>query len=253
MSDFDLAAAARAADVAWAPTVDSTNRWAMDEAARGAPGHHWFVADAQTAGRGRLGRAWFSPPGCNLYASCLLRPALTPAQAPQVALAAALAVRRALAACGVDAGIKWPNDLQVAGKKIAGILCEVQAEPERVAAVVVGVGVNVELTAAMLDPALAPIATSVLLAGGKADRTRVFTALAPELRRAVATLERDGFGALRDEWNAGSVLQDRAVEVLFAGRALAGVVRGLDADGFLLLEGPHGVERIVAGDVTVKK
>lgn len=253
MNGFDLAQASRAAEVAWLPKVGSTNRWAMEQAEHGAPAYHWFVADMQTAGRGRLGRAWFSPPGCNLYASCLLRPKLTPAQAPQVALAAALAARRALAACGIEAGIKWPNDLLVNGKKIAGILCEVQAEPERVIAVVMGIGINVALTAAMLAPELRPIATSVRIEGGTADRTQVFSALAKETRKAVETLERLGFAALRDEWNAASVLQGREVEVQFSGQTRAGTVRGLDDDGFLLLAGPAGVERIVAGDVTVKK
>ena len=253
MNDFDLARALRGATVSWAPSTDSTNRWAMDEAGRGAPAHAWYVADEQTAGRGRLGRAWFSPPGRNLYASCVLRPRLTPAQAPQVALAAALGARRALAACGVDAGIKWPNDLQVRGRKIAGILCEVQAEPERISAVIVGVGINVALTAGELGPDLKDIATSLRIEGSAAGRTEVFLALADEMRRAVTVLENEGFAALRDEWNAGAVLQGRAVEVVFSGQTRTGTVHGLDDEGFLLLTGPHGVERIVAGDVTVKK
>jgi BirA family biotin operon repressor/biotin-[acetyl-CoA-carboxylase] ligase len=237
----------------WQAEVDSTNAWAMGEAERGAAPFSWYVADSQTAGRGRLGRAWVSPPGRNLYASVVLRPSLPVAAAAQTGLAAALAVQRAVSACGLEARIKWPNDVHVNGRKISGILSEVHAEPDNLKAIVVGIGINVAMTAAEFPPEIAAIATSIHAAGGTGDRARVFLALATHLESLVATLESDGFAALRTEWNRHSLLQGRPVEILFGGETRQGVVEGLDDEGFLLLQTPTGLEKIVAGDVTVKK
>lgn len=249
-----LAAAGAGSRLRLAESVDSTNRWAMTEADAGAPHLTWFAADTQTAGRGRLGRAWVSPPGKNLYVSCVLRPDLAPAQAPLAGLAAALAVQRAVTACGVTgARVKWPNDVHAAGGKLAGILSEMKAQPERVEALVVGIGLNVAMTADDFPPGLMQPATSLRIEGSDADRTAAFTALALAFEELMGTLSRHGFAALRDEWNAASLLNGRRVTVEFSGRTAEGVVRGLDAEGFLELETAGGRELIVAGDVTVKK
>ena len=237
----------------WLPEIDSTNRWAMAEAERGAPAFQWFVADTQSAGRGRLGRTWVSPPGRNLYASCILRPRLELHQAPQVSLAVAVAAHRALLDCGIRAGIKWPNDLQINGRKVAGILNEIRAQPEHIEAIVVGIGINVGTARAEFPPELQSIATSLHAEDCPVSRTEVFLHLARHLEGVMATLEQAGFKALRDEWNSACVLRGKPVEVLFGGESRRGTVDGLDEDGYLLLQTAHGVERIVAGDVSVRK
>ncbi len=237
----------------WMPEVDSTNRWAMDEAERGALAFQWYVADSQSAGRGRLGRTWVSPPEKNLYASCILRPNLELHQAPQVSLATAIAVHRTLTECYVKAGIKWPNDLQIGGRKVAGILNEIRAQPEHIEAIVVGIGINVGTARDEFPPELQAIATSLHAEESPVSRTEVFLSLARHLENVMLTLEQAGFEALRDEWNSACVLRGKSVEVLFGAESRQGVVDGLDKDGYLLLQTTHGLERIVAGDVTVRK
>jgi BirA family biotin operon repressor/biotin-[acetyl-CoA-carboxylase] ligase len=237
----------------WREQTESTNRWAMDEAEHGAPAYSWYAADSQTAGRGRLGRTWVSPPGRNLYVSCVLRPRISLHQAPQVSLAAGIAVHRALADCGVQAGIKWPNDLQIGGRKVSGILNEIRALPDGIEAIVVGIGINVCTARAEFPPELRDIATSLHAEGGAAGRTEVFIRLAQRLEESVGTLEEHGFAALRDAWNSACVLRGKPVEVLFGDTSRQGIVDGLDEDGYLLLRTGAGVERIVAGDVSVKK
>lgn len=241
------------ATLTWLAETPSTNTLAMEAAENGASEFSWFVADKQLAGRGRLGRTWVSPAGRNLYASCIVRPRVTPALAPQLALAAALAVQRAVSMCGIASQIKWPNDIWSHGKKLAGILCEVKAEPDRVDAIIVGVGINVGMAAAEFPPELRDVATSLAAEGSQADRTDVFTALATALEAVLAEYAGGGFAALRDEYNAACLLRGKHAEIIFGEQTLSGIVAGIDADGFLLLNTGHGVERIVAGDVTVKK
>ena len=244
--------------VEWVECIDSTNEWAMQAAEAGAAPYAWFVADRQTAGRGRLGREWLSPPTCNLYTSCVLRPALAPAHAAQLSLAIAIAVHRAITACGISAKIKWPNDVHVQGKKIAGILCELRADTDRIEALIAGIGINVGLLPSDFPPEVREIATSLHAEGAVVDRavvdrTGVFVALAREMESVVQLLENRGFSALQDEWNAACALRGRFVEVLFGDHTVSGTVVGIDSDGYLLLEQAGDVVRIIAGDVTVKK
>src|SRR5262249_51148011 len=132
----------------WHASLDSTQRRATELARDGAEEGTTVIAETQTAGRGRLGRRWHSPPGLNVYASVILRPALPPSEVPQVALVAGLATARAVAAAtGLDARVKWPNDVLLDGRKVAGILTEMEAELERVRFVIVGIGVNVNAAA----------------------------------------------------------------------------------------------------------
>jgi BirA family transcriptional regulator, biotin operon repressor / biotin---[acetyl-CoA-carboxylase] ligase len=234
--------------------IGSTNVEAMRLAREGAPEGTLVVAERQTQGRGRLGRSWISPPSVNLYASWVLRPTLPPAAAPQISLAAAVAVARTLAplAPGLVA-IKWPNDCLLDGRKVAGILTEMDAELDRVRAVVLGIGVNLNATARAFPPELRATATSVRLATGRTvDRIAFTAALCDALEGVYDRLLQDGFEPLIAEWNQYSCLTGRAVTVDCAGRRTTGRVRGLDASGHLLLATDDGrEERIVAGDVTL--
>lgn len=246
----------------------STNSDALALGREGAPEGSVVVAEAQTGGRGRLGRQWESARGVNLYLSLLLRPAIVPAAAPQLSLVAGVAVAETLVAEGLACRIKWPNDVVIGGgegaragvplRKIAGILTEIEAEADRVSFVVVGIGVNVNSTGEHFSQALAGRATSFLLeTGRRLDRTALAARLLSRLEGAYGAFLAQGFGALAPRWRALSVLEGRTVEVSAVGRQGAdgdrGTCVGIDADGALLLEtAPGCVRRVIAGDVTVQ-
>ncbi len=237
----------------------STNSDAAQLAREGAAEGTVVIADAQSSGRGRLGRSWVSRPGCNLYMSVILRPPLPPSVAPQLSLVAGLAVAAALdsvptARDGLEARIKWPNDVLVGGRKICGILTEVEAEADRVAHVVVGIGVNLNSTEDFFPPELRDIATSVLLAGGvRVDRARFAARLLCELEGLYDRFLADGFGALVGMWNDRASLVGSDVTVSGAGEEVSGKCVGIDADGALLVEELAGStpRRVLAGDVTI--
>lgn len=233
--------------------IDSTNLLASELARKGAPEGTAVVAEAQTAGRGRLGRSWVSPAGRNLYLSLVLRPALPPAAVPQITLMAAVSVARAIEeAGGSPAGIKWPNDLQLDGRKVAGILTELDAESERVHFVVLGIGVNLNMARGDFPRELRETATSLRLATGEVvDRRRFTGRLLTHLSRDYEIFLGGGFAALRGEYQRHHVLAGRRVNVGGA-VALSGVVRGVAPDGALLLETSRGTERVLAGEVTLR-
>lgn len=234
-------------------TIDSTNVHAAELARADAPEGTLVLAERQTAGRGRLGRSWVSPARVNLYASFVLRPALAPVDAPQLALAAAVAVAHALVGLPLDrtrVAIKWPNDCLLDGKKVAGILTEMDAEVDRIRSVVLGIGIN--LNARAFPPDLQSTATSVLLATGqRVDRPRFTAELCGALEAVYDRVVREGFAAIAPEWESFSCLTGRQVTVDCSGRRTSGTVRGIDGTGRLVLDGTGGEERIVAGDVSI--
>jgi BirA family biotin operon repressor/biotin-[acetyl-CoA-carboxylase] ligase len=236
----------------WEET-DSTNIQAARLAREGAPEGTIAVAERQTHGRGRMGRGWVSPAHVNLYASFVLRPTLPPSDAPQIALAAAVAVARALEPLAPGmVGIKWPNDCLLDGRKAVGILTEMSAELDRVHWVVLGIGVNLNGGARAFPPELSEIATSVRLATGqRVDRVAFAASLCGEIEAIYDRLLLRGFRSLVDDWQAYSVLTGRDVTVDCAGRVVSGRVRGLDDGGHLVLATAGGEERIVAGDVSI--
>lgn len=223
----------------------STNDDARARARDGAA-HGWtLVADAQTAGRGRAGRRWESPPGANLYVSFVLRPSLTPRDAPRVALAAGLAVADAVdrALGATRATVKWPNDVRVDGRKVAGVLVEGGLRGDALAWVVVGVGVNVKGEA---PEAVRALATSVEAArGGEVSRAAVLADLCLAIERRVEALE-SGFDATRAELRRRCETLGRAVSL--AGHE--GVAEDIDDDGALLVRVASGaLVTVHAGDV----
>jgi len=204
---------------------DSTNTLAFSEGLAGAPHGLTVVADAQTRGRGRRGRDWHSPAGAGLYASVLLRPELQPQAAPPLAFAAAVAVAEALEeTLDLSPRLKWPNDVQLGGRKVCGILLEMSAEPERVAFVVCGIGLNVN--AQTLPQELEHRATSLRLEVGR-----------PVARPLVL-------------WLARAAHLNQEVRVDTPNTTIRGVAETLDADGALVLKLPSGEsKRILVGDV----
>lgn len=237
-------------------SIDSTNRRAMALARAGAAEGEVVIAESQTAGRGRLGRSFFSPPGVSFYGSMILRPSIPPGRAPQITLVAGLAVAQAIEKhAGVRPGLKWPNDAWLGDRKVAGILTEMESEADRVLHVVCGPGINLNTPPEAFPEELRSIATSVLAVTGRridrpafaADLFGFFECLYDEFLEA-------GLGALRERWDSYSMLAGRRVVVDGAGVPLEGEVLGIDDDGALRLRAESGeVTRAIAGDVTIRK
>ncbi len=242
-------------------STDSTNRIALEWARAGAPHGATVIAEGQTAGRGRLGRSFFSPPYLNLYSSSVLRPSLALAEAPTVILAAAVAVAEVVAesASGHDVEIKWPNDVLIDGLKTSGILMELAAEASRVAFLVLGIGVNLNVDRMSFPDDFRASATSLRSATGRfVDRISFARRLYHELEQTLDAFEKGGFQALRPRFEERFRMPGRAVRVLEIGSRgaapveTAGVCRGIDTDGALLVERrTHDIARVLAGDVTV--
>ena len=234
-------------------TCGSTNDVVAGEARNGAHEGLLVTADAQTKGRGRLGRSWHSPPGANLYASMLLRPERPAAEIPPLTLLAGGALARALVGLGFDARVKWPNDLLLIvdgqPRKVAGILTEAATEGHRIGHVVVGVGVNVNTVAFPDD--LADMATSLRLARGAAvERVDVLASLLEAFESAYDRFKAEGAAAAIALWEAHADL-GRRCRVLSGGRPVEGMPGGLGLDGALHVRDDAGtVHRVVSGEIT---
>ncbi len=229
----------------------STNELAFRLAGEGAYHGEVVIAEEQTAGRGRRGRQWVSPRGQNLYFSVVLRPELPPHRAPELTLVAAVALCETLREAGGEAAIKWPNDVQIDGKKVAGILTELSAEPERVHFVVVGIGVNLNSQASEMPTELAEIATSVRDARGQRVPRALFTAaLWTRLEEWLDRHAEEGFAPVREAWKRLSATLGQEVLVKAERRELRGVAEDIDEAGALLVRREDGkLERVLAGDV----
>jgi BirA family biotin operon repressor/biotin-[acetyl-CoA-carboxylase] ligase len=232
--------------------ISSTNTHARALAENGAGEGEIVIAEAQTAGRGRLGRRWSSPPYANLYFSLILKPKLLPAHAPQVTLMAAVALADTVAAFIPDEPeIKWPNDILVGGKKLAGILTELSCEAKRVNYVILGIGVNLNYPREMMPEEIRERATSVCESTQKTvSRESFLKGLIQALDRCYGELEVAGFPAIAARWEARFGLRGRRVRVESLDQAVIGRAKGIDRDGALVLEDDSGaLQRIVAGDV----
>ena len=228
----------------------STNNVAMDAAADGAPGGSVFLAEQQTAGRGRGANQWHSARSTGIYCSVVLRPALPPADALLLSLAAGLAVREAVQ--GVDARIhadlKWPNDVLIGEKKFCGILTEMSAEVTRVRHVVIGIGLNVNQASFPAD--LQATATSLRLAtGSEWSRVELCAALLKALDREYRGLqEQPRESVLRRFSEHSSSVRGVKVRVEENG-GFEGVTEGLDNRGFLLVRTAQALRTVLSGTV----
>jgi BirA family transcriptional regulator, biotin operon repressor / biotin---[acetyl-CoA-carboxylase] ligase len=236
-------------DVHHFESVSST----MDEAFRlalaGAPEGALVVAEAQTKGRGRMGRNWSSPKGRGIYFSLILRPKLPPAQAPVLTLLAAVAISEAIEKVvpRVKARIKWPNDILVDGKKLCGILTELCAETDRVQFVVVGVGLNVNNTPAQLLPEAVSLRTAT---EAVYPRVLILQEILRHFEKHYNAFLKSGNSGLLAEWKARSATLGCKVRFTERGDHFVGVAEDLAEDGGLLVRMPDGkLLKRVAGDV----
>jgi BirA family biotin operon repressor/biotin-[acetyl-CoA-carboxylase] ligase len=234
--------------------VASTNTLAMELAASGKPEGTVVIAEMQTGGKGRLGRKWISPKG-NLYLSVVLRPNVPMHKAPLITLMGAVAVASAIrTTCGLAAGIKWPNDILVSGKKVSGLLTEMSAEQDRIRHIVLGIGVDVNMEMVELPPEVRSLTTTLAAeAGAKINRTTLLQQLLRDLEswyQKFLTNDAD----ILEAWKQLNMTVGNRVTVSGAGETLAGLAQGVDKEGRLIVRLDDATMRTVAaGDVTIVK
>ncbi len=257
-------------------TVTSTNDRARQLADQEEPEGTLVIAEEQTAGRGRRGRGWDAGPGVGIWMSLLLRPQLAPQQAAGLTLVAALAVADAIRReCQMEAKIKWPNDIVLCGRKVCGILTETSLEPDRIRYAVVGIGINVNTKGFSRE--LSDCATSLFLESGQEiDRPALTAAVMNSFTGYYARyLQAGDLSPVCGEYDRLLVNRDRQVRILrdrgqaetrnATGTAadgsgvmhtdidgMSGIARGIALDGSLLVETERGLERVVAGEVSVR-
>ena len=247
-----LGASRLATIIHYFPEIGSTNNYAKERAESGAGEGEVVVAESQSQGRGRLGRRWESPPFANLYVSILLRPKLSPAHVAQITLMAAVALAEVVEGfVPQKPAIKWPNDILIGGKKLAGILSEAACSAERVEYVILGIGVNLNYACSAMPEEIRRRATSVLEAAGRpVQRESFLQRLIQGIERCYGELEQAGFDALAARWESYFAWRGRRVRVELLDQVTTGTARGIDRDGALIIVDDGGVaHRILAGDV----
>jgi len=236
-------------------SIDSTNSKAYQLALEGAEEGEVVIAESQVKGRGRLGRHWFSPSFLNLYLSVILRPQIPPHQASLVTLMAAVATANAIQRySGLLPLIKWPNDILLRGRKVAGLLNEIHSEMDRIHFVILGIGVNLNMDGKMFSEEIRSVATSLKREMGQTISRKAFLqSLLEELERWYAIFLKEGGATVLEAWRDRAKIEGKRVKVTSFGETLSGVAVDVDSDGALILETKDGKQkRIVAGDVEYK-
>lgn len=241
-------------DCRYVAETGSTNRDAATLADRGAAEGLVVAAGSQVRGRGRMTRAWFSPSSVNLYFSVLLRPAVEPGRAASLPLIAGLAVAEALNVLhpGLELQIKWPNDILIAGKKICGILCEMQAETDCVRHIILGIGVNVNVARDQLPDELRGRATSLRIETGQTfSRAAVLAAILNRFEPLYDRWREEGLAPLLEAIGTYDMLRGRKITLDQGGRRVTGMADGISADGALRLVTEHGEVPIYSGEAHI--
>lgn len=236
------------------PEAASTNTLAMEMAAKDASEGTVVIAETQTAGKGRLGRKWISPKG-NLYFSVILRPNIPIQAAPLITLVGAVAVVSAIRTiCQLPAAIKWPNDVLLRDRKVAGLLTEMSAEPDRVRHIALGIGVNVNMDQTNLPANIAPLATTLGIEGGQEyNRNILLQQILRELDNRYELFPANS-GEILKEWEAYNMTIGNRVAIGGPAETLEGLAQGVDGEGRLIIRlGDGALRTVAAGDVTILK
>jgi len=229
------------------PSVDSTNAEALRLLPSAASLPFYVLAERQTSGRGRRGRSWISPFGENLYYSLVVRVEGGVRQLDGMSLAVGLALLSVIHCFGVtEAGLKWPNDVLVGDRKLAGILLELSGDPADVCHVVIGIGLNVNMLVAEAGVIGQPWTSMRAELARLLNRNELVTELNKQLSRYLDIQRRDGFAALQDEWHANHLWQGRSVALTAGAAPVEGKVLGVDHSGAIRLS-VDGVERVFSG------
>ena len=250
----NLRAHVRNVETAW--TVDSTNSALLARQNCPFGACDVLLAEYQTAGRGRRGRAWLAPPGGSICLSLCWAFREVPQDLGALGLVIGVCAQRALRESGLeDVRLKWPNDIVVDANKLGGILIELRAESAGPASVVIGIGLNVALGARVLEAIgeAGGSAVDLVTAGLKQpSRNAVAAALITQMVRGLLVFEKEGLQPFAEEWRAADALRGRQIDVHTLEGVARGLARGIDLHGALVVETPQGVRRFVSGDVTVR-
>ncbi len=236
-------------------SVDSTNSYAINYAKKGAETGTVIIAQNQTGGRGRLGRVWQSPKGAGLYFSIIARPTLKLDDLSKITLCAGLALRNAVASVsGIKPLLKWPNDLLVNQKKMAGILTEADISGDGRPVVVIGIGLNVNTKAADFSEELAGVATSMYLtAGSFFDKGAILAAVLRQVDSQIERLAKDDFKGILADWRACDATHGKRLKwVSVSGEKITGVSMGPDEEGLLHIRDDLGkMHSVLSGDLAI--
>ncbi len=239
-------------EIVWFKETGSTNIEAKRLADGGAEEGTLVIADNQLSGRGRLGRTWFSSQGQGIFLSIVLRPRLAPMKAARITLMTAVAVAETLISqTGILPTIKWPNDILVNQKKVAGILTELSADMDVVNHVIVGMGLNVNTDVIDFPREIRPLATSIHAETGKIwSRRKLIQAFLKNFEQYYRTMLEGDFEGVMKQWKALSGIIGKEVAVSMVNRKVMGMVLDVDGEGFLILKDRDGtLHRILSGDV----
>ena len=238
------------------PSVDSTNRVAKALAYHDAPEGTIVVAEEQTGGKGRLERNFFSPRGKGIWFSVILRPKFLPHEAPKCTLMAAVAVAEAMNRFNLKAEIKWPNDIMFEGRKLVGILTEITGELGKITYLVIGVGINVNISRDEFPDELRPIAASLSeISGGEISRVEFFRAVLEEFDKLYREVNASGFDDILNRWRKFNITLGKNIRVISAGdggETFTGKAVDLNSDGALVVETAEGLRTVYAGDVSIR-
>lgn len=237
------------------PSVDSTNHVAKSLAYHGAEEGTIVVAEEQESGKGRLDRNFYSPRGKGIWFSIILRPNFLPHEAPQCTLMAAVAVAEAMKRFNLKPEIKWPNDILFKGRKIVGILTEMTCEIGKINYVVIGVGINVNISREEFPEELQDVAASLSeMNGGEVNRVEFFRAVLEEFDKIYGIVNESGFGEIFRRWKEYNCTIGKNIRVTSAidGKSFTGKAVGLDEEGALVVETAQGRRTVYAGDVSIR-
>ncbi|MBI5874677.1 MAG: biotin--[acetyl-CoA-carboxylase] ligase [Deltaproteobacteria bacterium] len=236
--------------------IDSTNTAAYALAVKGAKQGTAVVADSQAKGKGRLGRIWESPKGVNIYTSIILRPDISPVTAPHLTLMSAVGVAETISRYSVKKPeVKWPNDILINSKKVCGILTEMNSDKNKINFIILGIGVNLNMTKEMFPDELKPIATSIKEETGK-DISRIdfLNTLYLNIEKWYEAFLKNGFAPVCEAWKTYFNMAGKAVKIKDMDREIEGIALTIDDDGHLLVREKSGkTVKIVSGDVVMKQ
>ncbi|MBU4127929.1 MAG: biotin--[acetyl-CoA-carboxylase] ligase, partial [Proteobacteria bacterium] len=236
--------------------TDSTNTRAKELAAQGAPEGTLVIAEKQTEGRGRRGRSWFSPPGGGIYFSLILRPVISPGETPKITLMTAVVLAETLISLmKLKLRIKWPNDILVNGKKLAGILTEISTEMDAVNYIIVGLGLNVNTQFEKFPQDIKGNATSILIENGKQfPRVKLIQHYLKLYEIYYDMFKNNDFEPIMKRWRELADIIGKQIRVDVIGKTHIGKVVDVDNDGVLILKDDQGrLQRIFSGDVTLAR
>jgi len=240
-------------------TIDSTNSHAMRLIQEGKlllqPGQYSIhLAEQQSSGKGRRGRLWVSPFGQNIYLT-MVRLIDTGVVATEgISLAVGLAIIRALREQGVPGlGVKWPNDILVGGKKLAGILLEISGDISGICQLTIGAGINVRNQPGTMEQVSQPWTDLYQLTGKGMNRNLLVSRVICHMMSALEEFERNGLKNFIVEWQDNDVMRDQRVELVTTGSAVPGIARGISETGALLLETSQGIQMVNGGEVSLRK